>query len=383
MKKLLLATAISAMGITAAQAAPTVYGKLHVSVDNVDNRQGTTGSDNVYQVNSNASRVGVKGEEKLTDNLSVIYLAEWEISTDGDNISGVSTSDGKTAGVSKGDGSKLDLFQRNRYVGLKYDGVGAVKVGKFDTYLKTAQGKVDYFNDIHVLDMKTELAGENRVNNVIALESDPKALAGLGFNVMLQQGEGSLLSSNSKDKSESIGDAVSASIVYENKDLGIYGAVAGDKNIVSKFAANGKSAEAEAVRLVGSLDLGALANVPGLTLNALLQTAKPTNLSNAAKATGGDFAGFDKENTFLLGAGYKIGDTPWGVKVQYQQSTTEYTTANTADNKLAQIGGIVDYAFNSKTRAYGYVAQQTNDAKVAGKEKDDLNFVGLGLEFNF
>lgn len=375
MKKLLLATAISAMGITAAQAAPTVYGKLHVSVDNIDKRQGA-GSDNLFQVNSNASRFGVKGEEKLTDNLSAIYLAEWEISTDGDDISSVTSTDGKT------NGSKLDLFQRNRYLGLKYDGVGAVKVGKFDTYVKTSQGKVDYFNDIYTLDMKTELAGENRVNNVIALESDPKALAGLGFNVMLQQGEGTKLAGdNSEDKSESIGDAVSASIVYDNKDLGLYGALAGDKNIVSTFAANTKKAEAEVIRVVGSLDMGALANVPGLTLNALLQSAKPTNLSTTAKA--GDFKGFDKEQSFLVGAGYKIGDTPWSVKVQYQQSTTEYTTAGTKDVKLAQIGGIVDYAFNSKTRAYGYVAQQTDDRKDAGKDREDLNFAGVGLEFNF
>lgn len=381
MKKLLLATAISAMGITAAQAAPTVYGKLHVSVDNIDKRQGT-GSDNLFQVNSNASRFGVKGEEKLTDNLSAIYLAEWEVSTDGDDISGVDK------------GSKLDLFQRNRYVGLKYDGVGAFKVGKVDTYVKTAQGKVDYFNDIHVLDMKTQLSGENRVNNVIALESDPKALAGLGFNLMLQQGEGSKLAGdNSEDKSESIGDAISASIVYDNKDLGLYGAVAGDKNIVSTFAANGKKAEAEVIRVVGSLDMGALANVPGLTLNALLQTAKPTNLSAAAKAKSitvgetttpaGEFYAFDKENSFLVGAGYKIGDTPWSVKVQYQQSTTEYKVASKPDAQLAQIGGMVDYAFNSKTRAYGYVAQQTDDRKDSGKDRDDLNFVGLGLEFNF
>lgn len=382
MKKLLLATAISALTIGAAQAAPTVYGKLHVSVDNIDKRQGATGSDNLFQVNSNASRFGVKGDEKLTDNLSAIYLAEWEVSTDGDDISGVGSSDGKTTGVNKGDGSKLDLTQRNRYVGLKYAGVGAVKVGKFDTYVRTSQGKVDYFNDMFGLDMKTILTGENRVNNVVALESDAKALGGLGFNVLLQQGEGAKLAGdNSEDKSESIGDAVSASIVYDNKDLGIYAAVAGDKNIVNSFVANGKKAEAEVIRLVGSLDMEALASVPGLTLNALLQTAKPTNLSTTAKA--GDFKGFDKEQSFLVGAGYKIGDTPWSVKVQYQQSNTEYTTAGTEDTKLAQIGGMVDYAFNSKTRAYGYVAQQTDDRKVAGKDKDDLNFVGMGLEFNF
>ncbi len=365
MKKLLLAAAISTLSISAAQAAPTVYGKMHVSLDSAD-EFGTTkaNTDNVIKVNSNASRIGVKGDEKLTDNLSVIYLAEWQVNTDGDGT---------------------DLGMRNRYVGLKYDGIGAVKVGRIDSHLKNAQGKVDVFNDMFVLDMGDTYAGENRLNNVISLESDTKALNGFGFNVMLQQGENSKLTTNSDDVSKDLGDAISASVVYDNKDVGVFAALAGDKNVVSKFAANGKSAEAEIIRVVGSLDLGTLANITGLSVNALFQTAEPTNLSTAAKAAAtttpvaaaGDFYNFDKENSFLVSAGYKIGDTPWAVKAQYEQSTTQYNAGS--DVKLSQIGGMVDYAFNSKTRAYGYVAQKSDDRK----NVEDRNYVGLGLEFNF
>jgi predicted porin len=367
MKKLLLAATIATLTASAAHAAPTVYGKMHVSVDSMDEFGATKAdTDNVIKVNSNASRIGVKGDEKLTDNLSVIYLAEWQVNTDGDGA---------------------DLDMRNRFVGLKYDGVGAVKVGRIDSHLKNAQGKVDYFNDMHVLDMGKTLAGENRLNNVISLESDPKALGGFSANVMLQQGENTKLSGNSDEVSDSVGDAISASLVYENKDAGLFAALAGDKNVVSTFAANGKKAEADVIRVVGSLDLGALANVTGLTLNAMFQTAEPTNLSAAVPAvppatTGtpaGDFRGFDKENSFLVSAGYKIGDTPWSVKAQYEQSTTEYTTAGSKDVELSQIGGMVDYQFNSKTRAYGYVAQKSDDRKGV----EDLNYVGLGLEFNF
>lgn len=366
MKKLLLAATIATLTASAAHAAPTVYGKMHVSVDSMDEFGATkSDTDNVIKVNSNASRIGVKGDEQLTDNLSVIYLAEWQVNTDGDG------------------GADLDM--RNRFVGLKYDGIGAVKVGRIDSHLKNAQGKVDYFNDVHVLDMGKVLAGENRLNNVISLESDKKALGGFSANVMLQQGENTKLSGNSDDVSDSVGDAVSASLVYENKDAGLYTALAGDKNVVSTFAANGKKAEAEIIRVVGSLDLGALANVTGLTLNAMFQTAEPTNLSKAATAAAtadtaaGDFRGFDKENSFLVSAGYKIGETPWSVKAQYEQSTTEYNIAGRDDVELSQIGGIVDYAFNSKTRAYGYIAQKSDDRK----NVEDLNYVGLGLEFNF
>jgi predicted porin len=379
MKKLLMATAVSALTINAVQAAPTVYGKLHVSVDNVEKFKATTkaDTDNVWEINSNASRFGVKGEEILTDSLKALYLIEWQVNTDGDGT---------------------DLAQRNRYLGLKYDQIGSAKIGRMDSHLKTAQAKIDVFNDMSVLDMGDTLAGENRLNNSLSLESDPKAFNGFSVNLMMQQGENNKLSpTNSEDVSKNIGDALSASLVYENKDAGIYAALAGDKNVVSKFGANAKSAETDAFRVVASLDLETLANIAGLTLNGMLQTAEPTNLSTAAKAAAipakpavgttpavaavaaGDFYGFDQETSFLISAGYKIGETPWAVKAQYVQSNTEYTVSGMPDAKLSQIGGMVDYAFNSKTRAYGYVAQKSDDRK----NVDDRMFVGVGMEFNF
>jgi predicted porin len=71
-----------------------LYGKLNVTLDQVDNSD-FAGND-VTALNSNASRIGVKGEEKLTDKVSVVYLAEWAISTDGS-------------------GSDTDLSMRNRF----------------------------------------------------------------------------------------------------------------------------------------------------------------------------------------------------------------------------------------------------------------------------
>ena len=261
---------------------------------------------------------------------------------------------------------------------MNYAGIGAVKVGKWDSYTKLAQGKVDYFNDMTYLDITKQMAGENRLNNVIGFESDAKALGGLGFNVMLQQGEGTKLAGdNSAGEDDSIGDAISASMVYNNKDLGLYSALAGDKDVVSKFnGAGGVSSQAEIIRLAGSLDMGALANVPGLVLNAMFQNAEPSNLPKNPKDA--ILKNIDQETSFLFSAAYTIGETPWTVKAQYHQANTEFTNG-AEDVKVSQVGGIVDYAFNSKTRAYGYIAQQSDDRK----GKDDLNHVGVGLEFNF
>ena len=111
MKKLLLAATVATLTMSAAQAAPTVYGKLNVTVDNIDNNDFK--DESLVKVNSNASRIGVKGEEKITDELSAVYLAEWQVNTDGDGT---------------------DLGMRNRYIGIKSNGVGTLKVGRFVSY---------------------------------------------------------------------------------------------------------------------------------------------------------------------------------------------------------------------------------------------------------
>ena len=70
MKRNLLALAVGVAFILplAAQAAPTVYGRLNLSVDYMDVDTGVVGVDGKnWELNSNASRVGVKGNEKLTD----------------------------------------------------------------------------------------------------------------------------------------------------------------------------------------------------------------------------------------------------------------------------------------------------------------------------
>ena len=71
MKKLLLAATVATLAMNAAQAAPTLYGKLNVTLDQID-KNGFK-DESVTKLNSNASRIGVKGEEKLTEKLSAVY----------------------------------------------------------------------------------------------------------------------------------------------------------------------------------------------------------------------------------------------------------------------------------------------------------------------
>ena len=354
MKKLLLAATVATLAMNAAQAAPTLYGKLSVTLDNIDNNDFK--DESVVKVNSNASRLGVKGEEKLTDNLSAVYLAEWEIWADGDG----------------------DAFKnRNRFVGVKSAGVATLKVGQHDSYFKTAAGNnQDIFNDHNELDMTKVLVGEDRLTNVIGFETDKKLLGGLAFNIMFQQGEESE-GANSKAKGyegsrDGFGDGVSASLTYENKDMGLAAAVAANRAIASKFNAYSDltGIYTDAVRVTGSLDLGAM-GASGLVLGALWQTAQPTD------DTVPGLKGL-QEDAFGVTAAYKIASTPVKLKAQYISATTEVDGMKDRQQDLYGVGA--DYQINKQARFYGIVAQQKRDWLTKDDKKTNI---GLGMEYNF
>lgn len=121
MNKKLIAAAVAAAMVApaAALAEATLYGKIHTSVDSVDiDNSGTSVGDiDNYQVNSRASRIGVKGSEDLGNGLKAIYKFETAIASDGD---------GGPFGS-----------QRNTYVGLS-GGFGTFLVGRHDTPAKIA-----------------------------------------------------------------------------------------------------------------------------------------------------------------------------------------------------------------------------------------------------
>jgi len=365
MKKLLLAATVATLAMNAAQAAPTLYGKLNVTLDQID-KNGFK-DESVTKVNSNASRIGVKGEEKLTDKLSAVYLAEWGVSADGS-------------------GSDTDWGMRNRFVGIKSDGIGTLKVGQFDSYLKTAAGNnQDIFNDHTELDMTKVLAGEDRLSNVIGFETDKKLLGGLAFNIMFQQGEESSAVKNDakgqKGSRDGFGDGVSTSLTYENKDYGLAAAVAGNFGVASTYNAYNKELGgkiySDAVRVTGSLDLTPV-GANGLVFGALWQTAKPTDdtvVVGTAPAV--SYKGL-KENAFGVTAAYVIPETPVKLKAEYISAKTKVDGREDRKNDLYGVGA--DYNINKQARFYGVVAQQKIDWQ---KDDNKKTVIGLGMEYNF
>ena len=364
MKKLLLAAAVTTLSLSAAQAAPTLYGKLNVSVDSYDN-----GKDTVTELNSNNSRLGVKGEEKLTEQLSAVYKAEWEVDVDG------------------GD----EVFKkRDIFAGLKWANLGNLKAGIMDTPFKDAgTGYRDVFNDYAHADIKEMMYGEERIENVIGIETDPKLLGGLVFALQTQQGESTSDTTKYVDgKRDSLGDGLSTSLSYANKDIGFEGVIAGNFKSVGDFAAVGISnAPADAIRVGGSFDLGKI-GAPGLSVGAMWQTAEISDYSNikpftVTPAYAGDYNKVE-ENAWLISATYKLANTPWTLKAQYQQADTDYAVLGGAsgDSSVDQWGIGADYKLNSQTKLFANAVQREWDNSPK-KGNADESVYGLGMEIKF
>ena len=189
------ATALLATAPFAAANGPIdgkLYGKVNVSVVNSD-----SGSEDTWKLNSNASRIGLKGSTQVSEGLTVFYKTEFQVDVDGD-----------------GDG---DVFkQRNIFAGVK-GSFGSMLVGKNDTPTKLAQKKIDLFNDLEG-DIKKTFAGENRMSNIIAYTTPKYGNFSATYAVMLSEGDNGSLS-----------DATSYSVSYSKDDL--YVAVASDSDV--------------------------------------------------------------------------------------------------------------------------------------------------------
>lgn len=363
MKRTLIALGVAATVALpmVAEAAPKIYGRLDVTVQKNDAENTQTGATTEDRIGlaSNASRFGVKGEDELTATLSAVYGIEWGIAADGDNS--------KDDGIF---GDSGDLSQRNRYIGLK-GGFGTVKLGKYDTYLKAAQGKVDLFNDT-VGDMKSIVAGETRTNDAIGYES-PKFADALSLNVMLVPGEQS--GTTGQDEYNGLTDGISASVVYDNVEInGLYLALAYDKEMVGNLVMVGSNlapftgAAADSNDRRDTMRAVASYKIADLTLGALYQVSEAVNNPAPAAAVA------EEETAMLVGVAYKISD----VTLKAQYVVGENDAEPTAQERTQMTVG-ADYHLTSKTKVYGFY----NLFERENGGDSELTNLALGIQHNF
>lgn len=151
MKKNIIAIAVAAAMIApaAAMADTTLYGKFHVSYDFLsgDNQSNTQGG-----FSSNSSRIGIKGSEKINDNLSIIY--QYETGFDA-GVNGKAASNGGALGS-----------QRDTFIGAT-GGWGTVIAGRHYTPFEIMGRDYDLFGDT-IGDSRNIISGPGFYNQVPA-----------------------------------------------------------------------------------------------------------------------------------------------------------------------------------------------------------------------
>ncbi len=332
MRKTTLATAVASMlalPVSAYAVGPidgSIYGKVNISVVNDDN-----GADEQMELNSNASRIGVKGKAKLTETLYVIYKAEYESFWD----------DGE-----KGNGDTFS--QRNIIGGLKGD-FGTIWAGKHDTPTKLAQKKIDLFNDLEG-DIKNVMAGETRASNIVNYTTP--SFSGFSASVTTIFGE----DRNDNDKD---GAFDSYSVLAQFETDGVYLAVASDENVMSGSASQGMGKDyVNVLRVVGQIPVGPV------TLGAMWQNAEDGD----SAVTGVKL----DEDSWHMSAKWKVAND-YTLKAQYTESDDD-VSGNDAD--MLSFG--IDKKLGKKTKLFTFYTTLDQSAAM-----DDSDWLGVGLEHKF
>lgn len=325
MKRHLLTLAIAATLLPlAAQAAPRVYGQLNLSVDYMDSDV-TAPSADTWELNSNSSRVGVKGAEKLTEEYTAVYKMEWEVN---------------------GDVGGADLKARERYIGIKHYQWGTMRLGYIDAPFKNAEDDVDMFNDLTHLDMGNFIYGQNRLANSINYVS-PKFLDVFGANITLQPGEGNTTPSAGATVNENhLADGYSAALSYEDDSL--YLSFAMDKEITNM----------DAMRFNARYKMG------DMMLSGMYQMAEPTKGANA------------QEDSFVVSGSYKMDMMTFRGEVLVSNKETGLNT----DMDTTLIGVGVDYNITENTKVFGNLANKKVDT---GATDSNTTYLGVGTEVRF
>lgn len=331
MKKLLLATAIAALSVSAAQAAPTVYGKAFVTVDYEDIESNAGDSDSL-QINSHASRIGFKGSEAMTANTDVIYQLEYGIDIDAD--------DSRT------------FASRDTFLGLNNKNFGEFRFGRNQSSLDRINNVVTadggYWDNLGSTD---NMVDSGRIDNSM-IWTAPK-YQGLPLQV-------SAMYASKEDKAVIDKDGYGVSMMFD-QDRGFTAGVAYDKdlNLVSGYGKSG-----DVIRGTATVDLAKFASVP-VTLGALYQVADF------------DFAGSEKEKGFVLSAAMGLQNfaKPATVYAQYN-NTSNLRGFDGIDSDQIVVGG--KYFYQPNMIMHAYAGQNDNDRN----DKETLA-IGGGLEYLF
>jgi predicted porin len=301
----------------------TVYGRVNIDAESVrsDRVAAAATARSASRVQSNSSRIGLKGSEKLDDDLSAIWQLEIQV-------------DPANGGGSPFNGT------RNSNVGLK-GGFGTVFVGTWDTPYKVAHNKIELFDNATIFSA-TNLIGRSGANNagntaVTAVNYNTRQSSVLQYwtpNVSGFQGKVAYSPDSGRTATQNR-SKLSLSGTYENAML--YGALAYESRPDQTTA----SMNDHAFRLVGAYKFGG--GLLGMAYERL-------SVGTAAAAS-------ESQNNWELAGHYKLGSSNLGAF--YARNGDLGARADTgADMYTLRYG----YNFSARTELYGAYTRLGNEA---------------------
>ena len=363
MKKTVLAFAVAAaMGVPAVAAADTtLYGRINMSVDRVDNDVNSS-----TQMASNSSRFGIRGSEDLGGGLRGTFQIE--------------TGNVPVDNGSGGLGGNL----RNSFLGLAGD-FGEVRLGRHDTPYKLSTLRLNFFadtlGDMHNL---AGTAGESnaatsfytRANNAILYISPNfegiQVMAQYSFD---QRATGDRPATGANDQ-----DAYSLSATYTNGPIFVAAAYERWNEWNNAAAADSAPAVNPEKASPRAWKIGGAYTIDDLTIAALYE-----------KVDTKDIAG--SRDMFHIGARYNIGQTY--LMASYSKVDDMGNSTDTGADMIAIGGGYnfsrrtgmyATYAVvdnDNNTRGYGFAGTGKGKPVAAGKDGADVSGFQIGVWHNF
>lgn len=355
MKKLLLATAIAALSVSAAQAAPTIYGKAFLAADYVNAEfdstvPGLDYDEDTIEINSHASRIGIRGSEAMTANTDVIYQLEYGTSIDGD-------TDGFT--------------NRDTYLGVINKQFGEFRVGKNQSTLDRINNVVTadsgYWDNLGNNELENDvvealnMADSRRIQSSIVWTAPKYDGLPLEFSAMY----------NSDDKNSNDNSGFGVAAMFD-QGTGFTAGIAYDKD---------NNISGDIIRGTATVDLGKYMAAP-VTLGALYQVAD-FDYSRDTK----------KEKGLIVSAAMPLTNfaRPASIYAQYNK-TDNLNGWNNADSDQIVVGG--KYFFKDNMIMHAYAGMNNADnVRSVNIDGDNVTYgpygdaevfvVGTGLEYKF
>lgn len=332
MKKSLISLAIAA-GMVASGAAfagdVTVYGNVHVSIDDIDK---SLPSDEI-QMNSNTSSFGVKGSEDLGDGMKALFKLEWQVDPTERNNAG---------------GGAGALTDRDQWVGIK-GGMGTAKFGTMTGNYKQMGGKIDPMYRTRLegrgaMNMQSGLHGGagrsgGRMTDTVQLSSSKMGGMQMIFNTTFDGAQ--------TITGESIDETIGLGFRYATKKFSAYF----DYLDVSKDDGAGNVVGESATKIGGKFKAGPV------TIGAQLEQTEDL--------LGGDYT--------FLSANYKVsGNTNVAVSVgQF--------AAKAASSDTSSVAIMYNHKLGKKTNVYVGYGDRSDDA--AGSSGESITTFGIRKKF--